>query len=162
MLFHYTILLFSPNITLHDIPRSGLCLLFLTVYCNTSRPTHIWFSPLRFQTHSQYTLWRKWGRKGVVANHSRLSKDLYYKSRFYFHLQHRHLCACQRQLGWLVFLLAYYFSLIKCVSLTSRPTTTYPPNSWLYYIKENWERMARDRVPHWINLSIYRRWGVGV
>lgn len=34
------------------------------------------------------------------------------------------------------------FSLIKCVFLTSLPTTTYSPNSWLYYIKENWERVG--------------------
>lgn len=84
VLFRCAICLFSPNITQHDIPWLGTCLLFLAVYCNTSRPTHIWFSPLRTQTHSRRTLWRKWGWNEAVADPSRLSKDFYCKCRFFF------------------------------------------------------------------------------
>lgn len=35
-----------------------------------------------------------------------------------------------------------------------QPPNHNSPKSWLYYIKENWERMAGVRAPHWVNLSI--------
>lgn len=67
VLFHYMFQFFSPNITLHDIPWSGLCLLFSPFSATLSGQLNIWFPPLRFQTHSQCTLWRKWVRKKLVA-----------------------------------------------------------------------------------------------
>jgi len=73
-----------------------LCMIFpdLSCVCFSSLFTATLPGQLAFDFpywDSKYTLWRKWGRKRVVANHSRLSKDLYYKSRFYFHFQPRHL-----------------------------------------------------------------------
>lgn len=155
---------FSTNIAVHDIPWSGQCLLFLTIYCNTSRPTHIWFSLLRFQKHSRCTLWEKMrpeknsGESFKAVQRSILQKQILFSLPTQASLIKKHVKGnwVDAFFFFLFFNLAYYFSLIKCVSLTRLPTTTNPPNSWLYYIKENWERMARDRVPYWINLSFRR------
>lgn len=49
-------------------------------------------------------------------------------------------------MGRLLFLLAYYFSLIKCdpppPPRTRLPATAHPSKFWLGGIEENWERMA--------------------
>lgn len=165
VLFHYTIPLFSPNITRHDIPWSGLCLLF--PHCllqHFQANSHLIFpteSPNTLPTHALEKMRpeRSSGESFKAGQRSLLQKQIL----FSLPTQTWLIKSMSDASGMTAFSLGILFFTYQ-MRFPYQPPNHNIPNQILALLHEG--KLGTDgkwgREPHWIDTSICKSWWVWV